>query len=164
MVGTWLAARPRPDPESYRVQNANRVADTWRPWQVNIASRDAALSPAASDTLAVFAGTYATHLLPDAEGGQVSAGAEVVVTVNSQGACWSCSVLETLPWCPGSQVARALRWVSLSTCRAASPDPPLAPIHRMGALPNRSMDSTDTRHRKQSDASCSGKAMHAPTP
>ncbi|KAK9819073.1 hypothetical protein WJX81_008479, partial [Elliptochloris bilobata] len=52
--------------------------------KVNIAGRDAALSPGASDTLAVFAGTYATHLLPAAEGGQVSPGAEVVVTVNSQ--------------------------------------------------------------------------------
>ena len=54
--------------------------------QVNIAGRDAALSPGASDTLAAFAGTYATHQLPAAEGGQVVQGAEVVVTVNSQGA------------------------------------------------------------------------------
>ena len=54
--------------------------------QVNIAGRDAALSPGSSDTLAAFAGTYATHQLPAAEGGQVVQGAEVVVTVNSQGA------------------------------------------------------------------------------
>lgn len=54
--------------------------------QVNIAGRDAALSPGASDTLAAFAGTYATYQLPAAEGGQVKQGAEVVVTVNSQGA------------------------------------------------------------------------------
>jgi hypothetical protein len=54
--------------------------------QVNIAGRDAALSPGASDTLAAFAGTYATHQLPAEEGGQVAPGAEVVVTVNAQGA------------------------------------------------------------------------------
>jgi hypothetical protein len=53
--------------------------------QVNTAGRDAAASPGSSDSLAAFAGTYATHLLPAEDGAQVAAGAEVAITVNSQG-------------------------------------------------------------------------------
>jgi hypothetical protein len=53
---------------------------------VNTASRDAVVSPGASDTLAAFAGVYATHLLPAEAGEQVQPGAEIAITVNSQGA------------------------------------------------------------------------------
>ncbi len=53
--------------------------------QVNTAGRDAAVSPGNSDSLAAFAGTYATHLLPAHDGAQVTAGAEIAITVNSQG-------------------------------------------------------------------------------
>jgi hypothetical protein len=54
--------------------------------QVNTAGRDAAVSPGNSDSLAAFAGVYATHLLPADDGAQVTAGAEIAITVNSQGA------------------------------------------------------------------------------
>ncbi|CAL8470616.1 g10158 [Coccomyxa elongata] len=53
--------------------------------KVNTAGRDAAVSPGNSDSLAAFAGTYATHLLPAHDGAQVTAGAEIAITVNSQG-------------------------------------------------------------------------------
>ena len=54
--------------------------------QVNTAGRDAAMSPGNADSLAAFAGTYATHLLPSEAGEQVTPGAEIAITVNSQGA------------------------------------------------------------------------------
>ena len=53
--------------------------------QVNTAGRDAAISPGSSDALAAFAGTYATHLLPAADGSQVTKGAEITVKVNAEG-------------------------------------------------------------------------------
>jgi hypothetical protein len=52
---------------------------------VNTAGRDAAVSPGNSDSLAAFAGTYATHLLPADECAQVTTGAEIAINVNSQG-------------------------------------------------------------------------------
>lgn len=81
---------PRPSPKAallaHHAHKPYPSCGRARTAQVNIAGRDAALSPGASDTLAAFAGTYATHQLPAAEGGQAVLGAEVVVTVNSQGA------------------------------------------------------------------------------
>ena len=53
--------------------------------QVNTAGRDSAVSPGNSDSLAAFAGTYATHLLPADEAAQVTTGAEIAINVNSQG-------------------------------------------------------------------------------
>lgn len=53
--------------------------------QVNTVSRDAAMSPGASDTLAAFAGTYSTLLLPTEAGEEVRPGAEITITVNSAG-------------------------------------------------------------------------------
>ncbi|KAK9904020.1 hypothetical protein WJX75_002682 [Coccomyxa subellipsoidea] len=53
--------------------------------KVNTAGRDAAVSPGNSDSLAAFAGTYATHLLPADECAQVTTGAEIAINVNSQG-------------------------------------------------------------------------------
>ena len=52
---------------------------------MNTAGRDAAVSPGNSDSLAAFAGTYATHLLPADECAQVTTGAEIAINVNSQG-------------------------------------------------------------------------------
>ena len=54
--------------------------------QVNIAGRAAAISPANADTLAAFAGVYASHQLPEVAGKPAEAGFELSITVNSQGA------------------------------------------------------------------------------
>ena len=53
--------------------------------QVNTAGRDAAISPGCSDSLADFAGTYATHLLPAEQKEQVTQGCEITIKVNAQG-------------------------------------------------------------------------------
>ena len=53
--------------------------------QVNTAGRDAAISPGSSDSLAAFAGTYATHLLPGEVDGQVAQGSQIAIKVNAQG-------------------------------------------------------------------------------
>ena len=53
--------------------------------QVNTAGRDAAISPGSSDSLADFAGTYATHLLPAEQKEQVTQGCEITIKVNAQG-------------------------------------------------------------------------------
>lgn len=52
---------------------------------MNTAGRDSAISPGSSDSLAAFAGTYATHLLPAESDQQVTKGAEIAVKVNAQG-------------------------------------------------------------------------------
>ena len=53
---------------------------------MNTASRDAVVSPGAGDSLAAFAGTYASHLLPAQDGEQTQPGAEIAITVNAAGA------------------------------------------------------------------------------
>jgi len=53
--------------------------------QVNTVSRSAAISPGSSDSLAAFAGVYATHLLPAENDQQVTQGAEIAIKVNNQG-------------------------------------------------------------------------------
>lgn len=53
--------------------------------QVNIAGRAAAVSPANADTLAAFAGVYASHQLPEVAGKPAEAGFELSITVNAQG-------------------------------------------------------------------------------
>ncbi|KAK9825657.1 hypothetical protein WJX81_006313 [Elliptochloris bilobata] len=53
--------------------------------KVNIAGRAAAISPANADTLAAFAGVYASHQLPEVAGKPAEAGFELSITVNSQG-------------------------------------------------------------------------------
>ena len=53
--------------------------------QVNTAGRDAAISPGSADSLADFAGTYATHLLPAENKEQVTQGCEITIKVNAQG-------------------------------------------------------------------------------
>ncbi|CAL5220251.1 g2231 [Coccomyxa viridis] len=53
--------------------------------KVNTAGRDAAISPGSSDSLADFAGTYATHLLPAEQKEQVTQGCEITIKVNAQG-------------------------------------------------------------------------------
>ena len=53
--------------------------------QVNTVSRTAAISPGSSDSLAAFAGVYATHLLPAENDQQVTQGAEIAIKVNNQG-------------------------------------------------------------------------------
>ena len=53
--------------------------------QVNTAGRYAAVSPGSSDSLADFAGTYATHLLPAEQKEQVTQGCEITIKVNAQG-------------------------------------------------------------------------------
>ena len=45
------------------------------------------MSPGGSDSLAAFAGTYSTLLLPTEAGEEVRPGAEIAITVNSAGAC-----------------------------------------------------------------------------
>ncbi len=54
--------------------------------QVNIAGRAAAISPGSADTLAAFAGVYASFQLPDVPGKPADAGFELSITVNAQGA------------------------------------------------------------------------------
>ena len=47
--------------------------------QVNVAGRDAALSPPASDSLSAFKGTYKTHLLPKNAGYPATKGMEISI-------------------------------------------------------------------------------------
>ena len=54
--------------------------------QVNIASRNAALSPGATDPIGIFAGVYTTHYLPTAEGKNVRSGPELSIATNGNGA------------------------------------------------------------------------------
>jgi len=47
--------------------------------QVNVASRDAAISPPASDSLSAFKGSYKTHLLPKNAGYPATKGMEISI-------------------------------------------------------------------------------------
>lgn len=71
-----MPARPRGSHDTTPVERA----------QVNIAGRAAAISPANADTLAAFAGVYASHQLPEVAGKPAEAGFELSIMVNSQGA------------------------------------------------------------------------------
>lgn len=48
--------------------------------QVNVAGRDAALSPGAADTLAAFQGTFQTHFLPKTAGSPAAKAVELSIT------------------------------------------------------------------------------------
>jgi hypothetical protein len=66
--------------------------------QVNIAARNAAVSPGRSDSLAAFAGSYRTHLLPDSPGKPSKPGVVLDIGVGSQGTpstFTSCALLVT---------------------------------------------------------------------
>lgn len=51
--------------------------------QVNVAVREAALSPSAADTLLAFEGAYQTHFLPTAAGHPATKGMELVISSSS---------------------------------------------------------------------------------
>ena len=88
--------------------------------QVNIAGRAAAISPANADTLAAFAGVYASHQLPEVAGKPAEAGFELSITVNSQGAPRPqpqppCSLSQPLAIDDGGHAGNLLGWRSSAT-------------------------------------------------
>ena len=53
--------------------------------QVNVAGRDAAMSPAAADTLTAFEGVFQTHFLPKTAGHPATKGVELAIGTGTNG-------------------------------------------------------------------------------
>jgi len=82
--------------------------------QVNIAGRAAAISPGSADTLAAFAGVYASFQLPDVPGKPADAGFELSITVNAQGARPGPGAARMRVHGPAAALARPFTWSSKS--------------------------------------------------
>ena len=82
--------------------------------QVNTVGRNAAISPGSSDSLAAFAGVYATHLLPAENDQQVTQGAEIAIKVNNQGE--SLHMFMTAAQSPGAEATRSRQTLPCLQC------------------------------------------------
>ena len=91
LVAPWPSKCSSPKEPRQQLQEGGMTRCMHARVQVNTASRDAVVSPGGGDSLAAFAGTYATHLLPAQDGEQTQPGAEIAITVDAAGArAWLC--------------------------------------------------------------------------